>query len=53
MAGGPRSSLQVPEDWVPVLLGKKLPKTWGGVVDALSQRLVVPQDVVRAPAPRS
>jgi hypothetical protein len=33
-------SLEIPEDWVPRLLGKKLPKTWGGVVDALSQRLV-------------
>ncbi|HEY6568084.1 MAG TPA: DUF1800 domain-containing protein [Actinomycetota bacterium] len=34
------NALEIPEDWVPRLLGKKLPKTWGGVVDALSQRLV-------------
>lgn len=42
MANGwwPASMLKVPGDWVPRLLGKKLPKTWGGVVDRLSKRLV-------------
>jgi uncharacterized protein (DUF1800 family) len=36
----PASMLKVPEDWVPRLLGDKLPKTWGGVIDTLSKRVV-------------
>ena len=32
--------LEVPESWVRRLLGSKLPKTWGAVVDTLAKRLV-------------
>ena len=36
----PASMLEVPESWVRRLLGSKLPKTWGAVVDTLAKRLV-------------
>ena len=36
----PADMLEVPDTWVPRLLGKRLPKTWGALVDALAERLV-------------